>query len=371
MDEKKEIFVTRSAMPPYEEFVEAIKPLWDTHMLTNMGVYHKQLEKELATFLDVPEISLTVNGHMALELAIQSFDFPEGSEIITTPFTFISTTHAIVRNKLNPVFCDVKETDGTVDETKIEELITEKTVAILPVHVYGNFCNVEEIQRIAEKYNLKVIYDAAHAFGETYNGKGIGNYGDASIFSFHATKVYNTIEGGAVVCKNHEKYERLKDLKNFGIRGEELVASVGANAKMNEFCAIMGLLNLKYVDDVISARKEKYDEYMSKLSGQKAISFFDFSKVTDRNYAYFPILINKHSKVSRDEVYDCLRDKGYHARKYFYPITSDQACFKNKYIKNDLDVARKLAKQILLLPIYDTLDAKDINIIANIVLDNV
>ncbi len=366
MTDKKEIFVTRSSMPPYEEFIEAIKPLWDTHMLTNMGTYHRQLEKELAAFLDVPEISLTVNGHMALELAIQSFDFPEGSEIITTPFTFISTTHAIVRNKLNPVFCDVKKSDGTIDETKIEELITEKTVAILPVHVYGNFCNVEEIQRIADKYNLKVIYDAAHAFGETYNGKGIGNYGDASIFSFHATKVYNTIEGGAVVCKNHEKYERLKDLKNFGIRGEELVASVGANAKMNEFCAIMGLLNLKYVDDVIATRKEKFEEYMAGLAGQKAISFFDFSKVSQRNYAYFPILINKHSKVSRDEIYDRLRDEGYHARKYFYPLTSDQACFKNKYIKNDLDVARKLAKQILLLPIYDTLELSDIDKMSDI-----
>jgi len=358
-------------MPPYEEFIEAIKPLWDTHMLTNMGTYHKQLEKELATFLDVPEISLTVNGHMALELAIQSFDFPESSEIITTPFTFISTTHAIVRNKLNPVFCDVKKTDGTIDETKIEELITEKTVAILPVHVYGNFCNVEEIQRIADKYNLKVIYDAAHTFGETYNGKGIGNYGDASIFSFHATKVFNTIEGGAVVCKSHDKYERLKDLKNFGIRGEELVASVGANAKMNEFCAIMGLLNLKYVDGVIDSRKEKYDEYMSKLAGQKAISFFDFSRVSDRNYAYFPILINKHSKSDRDRVYDALKEKGYHARKYFYPITSDQACFKNKYIKNDLDVARKLASQVLLLPIYDTLDSKSIRDIADIVLNSI
>ena len=369
MDKHENIYVTRSSMPPYEEYIEAIKPLWDSHWLTNMGQYHKELETKLAAFLDVPEISLTVNGHMALELAIQSFDFPEGSEVITTPFTFISTTHAIVRNRLEPVFCDVKKTDGTIDETKIEELITEKTVAILPVHVYGNVCNVEEIQRIADKYNLKVIYDAAHAFGETYKGKGIGNYGDVSIFSFHATKVYNTIEGGAVVCKNHEKYERLRDLKNFGIRGEELVASVGANAKMNEFCAIMGLLNLKYVNDVIAARKERYEEYMSKLKGQKAISFFDFSRVSNRNYAYFPILINKHSKVSRDEVYDRLSDNGYHARKYFYPITSDQACFKNKYIKNELDVARKLARQVLLLPIFDTMDVDDIHKIAKIIVE--
>ena len=227
------INVTRSSMPPFEEYCEAIRPLWDSHWLTNMGEYHQELEHKLSKYLNVPKISLTVNGHMALELAIQAFGFPEGSEVITTPFTFISTTHAIVRNHLQPVFCDVKETDGTIDETKIEELITPKTVAILPVHVYGNICNVEAIDKIAHKYGLKVIYDAAHAFGEIYKGKGVGNFGDVSVFSFHATKVYNTIEGGAVVCKRQEMYDKLYNLKNFGIRGEELVVSIGANAKMN------------------------------------------------------------------------------------------------------------------------------------------
>ena len=239
MSEK--ILVTQSSMPPYEEYIEAIKILWDTHWLTNMGVYHQQLEKELKAYLDVPDLSLMVNGHMALELAIQMMGFPEGAEVITTPFTFISTTHAIVRNRLKPVFCDIKLSDGTIDETKIENLITEHTVAIVPVHVYGNLCNVEEIQKIADKYDLKVIYDAAHAFGVKYKGRGIGSYGDASVFSFHATKVFNTIEGGAVTFKEHRYYEKLYNLKNFGIRGEELVTDVGANAKMNEFCAIMGL----------------------------------------------------------------------------------------------------------------------------------
>ena len=215
------IYVTRPSMPSYEEYIEAIKPLWDSHWITNMGTYHRQLEEKLKEYLDVPELSLMVNGHMALELAIQSFGFPKGAEVITTPFTFISTTHAIVRNGLQPVFCDVKLSDGTIDETKIEELITEKTVAILPVHVYGNVCNVEEIQRIADKYSLKVIYDAAHAFGVKYNGKGIGGYGDASIFSFHATKVFNTIEGGAVTFSDHKMYDKLYNLKNFGIRGED------------------------------------------------------------------------------------------------------------------------------------------------------
>ena len=203
------ILVTRSSMPSYEEYCEAIKPLWDSRWLTNMGQFHKEFESRLKEYLDVPEVSLTVNGHMALELAIQSFDFPEGSEVITSPFTFISTTHAIVRNGLQPVFCDVKESDGTIDETKIEELITPKTVAILPIHVYGHLCNDDAIQKIAEKYGLKVIYDAAHAFGETYDGKGIANLGDVSAFSFHATKVFHSIEGGAVTCSDHRVYEKL------------------------------------------------------------------------------------------------------------------------------------------------------------------
>lgn len=193
---KEKIFVTRPSMPSYEEYIEAIKPLWNSHWITNMGIYHHMLEDELKEYLNVRELSLMVNGHMALELAIQSFDFPEGAEVITTPFTFISTTHAIVRNHLKPVFCDVKLSDGTIDETKIENLITERTVAIVPVHVYGNVCNIEVIQEIAYKYRLKVIYDAAHAFGVKFKGKGIGSYGDATIFSFHATKVFNTIEGG-------------------------------------------------------------------------------------------------------------------------------------------------------------------------------
>ena len=187
---KEKILVTQSSMPPYEEYIEAIKPLWDSHWMTNMGNYHIQLETELRQYLNVSELSLFVNGHMALEMAIQMMQFPEGSEVITTPFTFISTTHAIVRNRLTPVFCDVKLSDGTIDENEIENLITERTVAIVPVHVYGNVCNVDEIQRIATKYNLKVIYDAAHAFGVKYKGNGIGSYGDASVFSFHATKVF-------------------------------------------------------------------------------------------------------------------------------------------------------------------------------------
>jgi len=364
MDEKR-ILVTRSSMPPYEEYIEAIKPLWDSHWLTNMGVYHRELEEKLKEYLDVPEVSLMVNGHMALEMALQAFDFPEGAEVITTPFTFISTTHAIVRNKLTPVFCDVKASDGTIDETKIEALITNKTVAIVPVHVYGNICNVEGIQRIADKHNLKVIYDAAHAFGEKYKGVGVANFGDASIFSFHATKVFNTIEGGAVTFKNHELYEKLYNLKNFGIRGEERVVSVGANAKMNEFAAVMGLCNLKHIDQAIANRKVAYATYRELLSGISGVLFFETSEDVQSNYAYFPILVTEDYGMTRDELYTKLREHNIYSRKYFYPLTSEQECYKSGYEECQLDIARQLSSQALVLPLYEELDEATIRRIAD------
>lgn len=364
---EQKIYVTQSSMPPYEEYIEAIKPLWDSHWLTNMGTYHQQLEKELREYLDVPYISLMVNGHMALELALQAFDFPEGSEVITTPFTFISTTHAIVRNRLNPVFCDVKLSDGTIDESKIEDLITEKTVAILPVHVYGNVCNVEEIQRIANRYGLKVIYDAAHAFGVKYKDKGIGNFGDASVFSFHATKVFNTIEGGAVAFSNLELYDRLYNLKNFGIRGEELVVSVGANAKMNEFAAIMGLCNLRHIDEAMNARKKRNYIYRGKLEDVKGIGMFGNKEECSKNYAYFPIVVEDEYGKSRNELYDALKEHNIYSRKYFYPLTSDQACFKNKYKKCELENARNLAEKVLVLPLYEKMEIDSIQKICEII----
>lgn len=362
MSEK--IFVTRSSMPPYEEYIEAIKPLWDSHWLTNMGKYHEQLEQKLKEYLDVPELSLMVNGHMALELTIQAMGFPEGAEVITTPFTFISTTHAIVRNNLKPVFCDVKPEDGTIDETKIEDLITEHTVAIIPVHVYGNICNVEEIQRIADKYSLKVIYDAAHAFGVTYKGTGIGNFGDASVFSFHATKVFNTIEGGAAVFSDHKIYEKLYNLKNFGIRGEELVTEVGANAKMNEFCAIMGLCNLKHIEQVVVKRELLYKEYERQLRDIPGIRMFELNPKVKLNYGYLPILLEDCYSLNRDELYEKLKEKGIYTRKYFYPLSSDQACFKNKYRNVELGCARRLANQVLVLPIYEEFSEQQVKNIA-------
>lgn len=361
------ILVTQSSMPSYEEYIEAIKPLWDSHWIINMGTYHKELEKCLKEYLDVDDLSLMVNGHMSLELAIQMMGFNEGDEIITTPFTFISTTHAIVRNKLKPVFCDVKLSDGTIDENKIEELITEKTVAIMPVHVYGNVCNIEKIQRIADKYNLKVIYDAAHAFGIKYRDRGIGSYGDASIFSFHATKVFNTIEGGAVCFSEKKYYDKLYNLKNFGIRGEDLVVEVGANAKMNEFCAIMGLCNLKHIEEVLCIRKQKYEYYRSKLKEIHGISFFKERELVKSNYSYFPIIIEKEYGINRDTLYDLLRKNNIYSRKYFYPITADQACFRNKYKNDSLNNARQLSDKVLVLPFYEKIEYEQIDRIVKII----
>lgn len=362
MSQDERINVTRSSMPSYEEYIQAIKPLWDTHWLTNMGIYHQELEQRLKGYLDVPELSLTVNGHMALELAIQMMNFKEGSEVITTPFTFISTTHAIVRNRLKPIFCDIKSDDGTIDETKIEELITEKTVAVVPVHVYGNICNVEEIKRIADKHHLKVIYDAAHAFGVKYKGKGIGNYGDASVFSFHATKVYNTIEGGAVAFKEHHYYEKLYNLKNFGIRGEETVTEVGANAKMNEFCAIMGLCNLKHIDDEIAKRKTVYEWYCNRLEEVEGLILNKCCKeiTITPNYSYFPILIDKNKfGISRDELRERLLQENIVARKYFYPLTNAFECFPDTYRVNETPVAQRVSREVLTLPLYGDLEEND------------
>lgn len=360
----KKITVTKSSMPPYEEFIEKIKPLWETKWLTNMGTYHKELEEQLKDYLQVPHLSLMVNGHMALEMAIQAMNFREGSEVITTPFTFISTTHAIVRNRLKPIFCDIKMEDYTIDENKIEKLITEKTVAIVPVHVYGNICNIKKIEEIAYKYGLKVIYDACHAFGETYHGRGIGSFGDVSVFSFHATKVYNTIEGGAITFSNKELYERFYNLKNFGIRGEELVVEIGANAKMNEFSAIMGLCNLPYISSNIEKRKELVEYYRTLLKDVQNIFLPEYNQDGVKyNYAYYPIRFM--NKEIRDTVYEELKKENIYSRKYFYPLTSDAACFKNKYKNIDLKNARMVADSILVLPLYPELEQEAIEKTAN------
>ncbi len=354
-------------MPPYETYIEAIRPLWDSRWLTNMGKYHQELEEKLTAFLGVPYLSLMVNGHMSLELALQSQHLPVNSEVITTPFTFISTTHAIVRNKLKPVFCDVKWEDGTIDVSKIEDLITENTSAIMPVHVYGNICEVEKIQEIADKYSLKIIYDAAHAFGETYKGNGVGVYGDASAFSFHATKVFHTIEGGAVAVNRKDDYDTLYNLKNFGIRGNELVVAVGANAKMNEFAAIMGICNLKRYHESIDGRRKVCERYRKNLKSVSGLRLLASQNIENANFAYFPVIFEAENNWLRDEVYEKLVKEKVYARKYFYPLTCDQACFRNKHRNDDLPVARYLSKSVITLPLYEELSEEDVDYICELI----
>ncbi|MBR3768528.1 MAG: DegT/DnrJ/EryC1/StrS family aminotransferase [Clostridia bacterium] len=363
------INVTRSSMPGFEEFCEEIKELWESHWLTNMGTKHKQLQAELEQYLDTPHVALYTNGHLALENVIAAFDFQKGSEVITTPFTFASTTHAIVRNGLVPVFCDVNENDYTIDVTKIEALITDKTVAIVPVHVYGNICDVETIKNIADKYSLKVIYDAAHAFGTTYKGVNVANFGDASMFSFHATKVYNTIEGGAVTFSDDSFVQLLNDLKNFGIRSPEEVAFVGGNAKMNEFQAAMGICNLRHLSTEIAKRKKVVEHYCSRLSGINGIKLCAIQDGVVSNYAYFPVVFDGY-KYSRDEIFSKLGENGIIARKYFYPLVNEYDCYKDLSTAGTekTPVAKHIADRVLTLPLYADLTEKDIDMICDIII---
>jgi len=361
------ILVTRSSMPPLEEYINEIKPIWNTAWLTNMGKFHKQLEKDLVKYLGVDNISLFTNGHMALELLIQAMNLT--GEVITTPFTFASTTHAIVRNRLTPVFCDINPVDYTIDVTKIERLITDKTTAILPVHVYGHICNVNEIERIASKYDLKVIYDAAHTFGEKINGKGIGNFGDASMFSFHATKVFNTIEGGGVTFSDENIGKQLYKLKNFGIQSQVIVDGIGSNAKMNEFQAVMGICNLRHITEEISKRKtvvERYRKWLSNIDGIKII--YDKENIQS-NYAYFPVVFDeKVFGFTRNEVCDKLKENNIFARKYFYPLTNSFDCYHGKFDVNKTPVAQHIAKRVLTFPLYADLSLEDVDRICDIVL---
>ena len=296
-------------------------------------------------------------------------NLPKNSEVITTPFTFASTTHAIVRNGLEPVFCDVNPVDFTMDVTKIEELITDRTSAIMPVHVYGNICNVDEIQRIADKYGLKVIYDAAHTFGVRYKDRGIASFGDVSCFSFHATKVFNSIEGGAACFKDKDFGLELYRLKNFGIRGPEVVDGVGANAKMNEFCAAMGLCNLRHVDEEIEKRRKVVERYREHLEGVEGIQLSPIQKDVKPNYAYFPAIFDeKVFGSSRNEVFEALGNEGIGARKYFYPLTNTFDCFHGKYDSNLTPVALHLSKRVLTLPLYADLDLEDVDRICEIII---
>ena len=362
---KAPVLVTRSSLPPLEDYVEKLKAIWDSAWLTNMGQFHEELKQELKEYLQVSGLELFVNGHMALEMILQAMELK--GEVITTPFSFASTTHAIVRNGLTPVFCDIREDNFTLDADKLEDLITEKTCAIVPTHVYGNICDVEKIQKIADRHGLKVIYDAAHTFGETYQGVGVGNFGDASMFSFHATKVFHTIEGGAVTYREDWLNDRLYQLKNFGITGKESVEFVGGNAKMNEFQAAMGLCNLKYIGGEIAKLERAAKRYLERLSGVEGIRFSKPDPRVKSNYAYMPVIFDGYWKT-RDEIYDLLAKHHIFARKYFYPCINAFDCYQEQFDENDTPVAKRISRQVLTLPLYADLSLDVVDQICDLIL---
>ena len=361
----KRILVTRSSMPPLEEYVAEIAPLWESHWLTNMGVKHQQLEADLKRYLGVDEIALFTNGHNALECVLEAMGLR--GKVITTPFTFASTTHAIVRKGLEPVFADVREGDYTLDPEKIEELIDDETCAIVPVHVYGNLCDVDAIWDIAKRHHLKVIYDAAHAFGVRREGVSAASFGDASMFSFHATKVFNSIEGGAVCFADPALKDRLEQWKNFGIMSPEDVEYVGGNAKMNEFCAAMGLCNLRHVDEEIAKRKKVAERYWGRLESVPGVRLCLPQRDVTPNYAYLPVVFEDDFGAARDDVYALLREHGIYSRKYFYPLTSDYACYGGMFDSSLTPVARHVAARVLTLPMYADLALEDVDRICDIV----
>lgn len=369
---QQKILVTRSSMPELKEYVDEIRDIWESHWLTNMGEKHKRLQRNLENYLKVENVELLTNGHMALEMTLQAMNLR--GEVITTPFTFASTTHAIVRNGLTPVFCDIDPQKFTMDVSKIEALITDKTCAIIPVHVYGNMCDVEAIEEIAEKYGLKVIYDAAHAFGVTYKGKGAGSFGDASCFSFHATKVFNTIEGGAVCFRDPELGRKLYNLKNFGIRDEETVESVGANAKMNEFQAAMGLCNLRHVDEEIGKRKKVAEHYQKRLKNVRGIRIHSFRTQEGivPNYAYFPVIVDQDIfGIDRNALFERLKENNIFARKYFYPLITDFDCYKGCFDAASTPVAKEISEKVLTLPLYADLQLEMVDRICDIIAQDV
>lgn len=353
--------VTRSSMPPFKEYVEEISSLWDSRWLTNCGAKHQQLQKELQKYLQVKHVELFTNGHSAIEAALEAFDIH--GEVITTPFTFVSTTNAIVRKGATPIFVDIEPEWLTIDPSKIEDAITEKTEAILPVHVYGNLCDVDAIEKIANKHGLKVIYDAAHAFGVKRRSRGVMSFGDASAVSFHATKVFNTIEGGAVCTSSKELATQMAINRNFGLEDSVNCVFPGGNAKMNEFCAAMGLCNLKHIDMEIDKRKKLYIEYCNNLTNIPGLKVLKEQPGVKGNYAYMPILFDSSSSgISRDDIYLALKQKGINARKYFYPAINQMDWYR-KFSNQNTPIANKAASQVLALPLYSDLTIEEVSFV--------
>lgn len=356
---RKPIYVTQPSLPPLTEFLPYLEQIWDNKILTNNGPFHQQLENALCEYLGVEHLALFTNGTIALVTALQALHIK--GEVITTPYSFVATAHSLLWNNLKPVFVDVDPHTCNLDPEKIEAAITPDTTAIMPVHCYGNPCAVERIQEIADTYGLKVIYDAAHAFGVRLNGESLLRHGDLSVLSFHATKVFNTFEGGAIVCPDAKTKQRIDYLKNFGFVDEVTVTAPGINGKMSEVNAAFGLLQLKYIDQVLEQRRHLEQRYRNLLSGFAGLSFLDAPRNTQGNASYLPVFVDDAYPMSRDALYQKLKSHGFHGRRYFYPLISDMPMYRSMFSSHpdNLPVAQRMASQVLCLPIYPDLGVED------------
>ncbi len=366
--EKKIITVTSPLLPPLEEFTKYLEDIWKRKWITNNGHYHQELEKALCDYLKVPFLSLFTNGTLPIMVALQALRIT--GEVITTPYSFVATTHSLWWNGIKPVFVDIDPKTGNINPDKIEAAITPKTTAIMPVHVYGNPCDTETIKSIADTYGLKVIYDAAHAFGVEVNGKSILNEGHMSTLSFHATKTYNTIEGGALICHDAETKKRIDYLKNFGFAGETTVIAPGINGKMDEIRAAYGLLALNYVDDAIAKRKMVARQYREALKHIPGISLLEDFENVKHNYSYFPILVDAEQYgLTRDDLYEKLKENNIHGRRYFYPLISDFSTYRGLPSANieNLPVAKRIADSVICLPIHHEITKSELQIIASLI----
>ena len=364
----KPIYVTSPLLPPLEDFTFLLKEIWESKMLTNNGNFHQKLEEELAKYLKVPYLSLFTNGTLPLITALQAMRIT--GEVITTPFSFVATTHSLWWNGIKPVFVDIEPETCNLDPSKIEAAITPRTTAIMPVHVYGKPCKTKEIQEIANKYGLKVIYDAAHAFGVEINGESILNFGDMATLSFHATKVYNTLEGGALVVHDEQTKKRIDYLKNFGFASETEVVAPGINSKVDEVRAAYGLLNLKQVDHAINSRRKVAIRYRDELQGVKGITFFNDIPGVRHNYSYFPIFINAEEYgMTRDELYFKMKEHNVFGRRYFYPLISTFSTYRGLDSANpdNLPVATQISNNVICLPMHHALSENEVEYILQII----
>lgn len=365
---KKPIYVTQPALPPLQEFIPYLEEIWESRILTNNGPFHQKLEAALCQYLQVNNLALFTNGTVALVTALQALRIT--GEVITTPYSFVATSHSLLWNNLKPVFVDIEAHTLNLDPARIEEAITPNTTAIMPVHCYGNPCDVEGIKRLADIYGLKVIYDAAHAFAVQYKGKSLLNWGDLSVLSLHATKVFNTFEGGAIVCPDKAMKERLGYLKNFGFADEVTVTAPGINGKMSEMNAALGLLQLKYIDQMLAKRKAIESRYRSRLAGIDGVTMMPLREDTERNSSYFPIFIGKGYPIGRDALFQTMREKDIYARRYFYPLISSMPMYRGLPSADPkrLPIAVQAAQEVLCLPIYPDLSMDDVDRVCDMII---